>query len=76
MIKRYILNVLIALDQLANAVLRGDPDETLSSAAGKARNAGVRWGCILCRVLDWIDPDHCDKSIERDEGRWSLREHG
>ncbi len=76
MIKRYILNVLIALDQLANAVLRGDPDETLSSAAGKARNAGRRWGCVLCRVLDWIDPDHCNKAIEHDEGRWSLKEHG
>ncbi len=72
MIRRYILNVLIVLDQLANAVLRGDPDETLSSAAGKARNAGGRWGC----VLDWIDPDHCNKAIEHDEGRWSLREHG
>ncbi len=76
MIKRYIRNVLIALDQLANAVLRGDPDETLSSAAGKARNAGRRWGCVLCRVLDWIDSDHCNKAIEHDEGRWSLREHG
>ena len=34
-IKAYILNVLIAIDQLANSLLAGDPDETLSSRVGK-----------------------------------------
>lgn len=43
--KRYCLNVLIALDQLANALLRGDPDETLSSRAHRMRMKGQPvWG--------------------------------
>lgn len=63
----YTRNVLVALDQLANAVLLGDPDETLSSRFGKNRNR-----CSICRFicffLDKIDKRHCSKSIERDEG--------
>ena len=66
--KRYILNVLIALDQFGNALAAGDPDETISSRAGKAQRAGRRWGCVLCKCLDWFERDHCAKSIEADEG--------
>lgn len=33
-------NLLLGVDQLANAVLRGDPDETISSRAAKARVRG------------------------------------
>ena len=67
-LKKYFLNVLIALDQLGNALRGGDPDETISSAAGKAQKQGKRWACILCRWLDKLDPNHCAKNIERDEG--------
>lgn len=66
--RSYFLNLLIALDQLGNAIVAGDPDETISSRAGKAQRAGRRWGCILCRMLDWFERDHCAKSIEPDEG--------
>lgn len=52
----------IAHDQLANAAANGDPDETISSRADRARGEGKRWGCVLCRVLDWISKDHCRKS--------------
>ena len=31
--KQWFLNLLIAIDQLINVVLNGDPDETLSSRA-------------------------------------------
>ena len=47
---------------------RCSEDETISSRAGKARLAGKRWGCILCRLLDKIDKQHCEKNIEKDEG--------
>lgn len=33
--KRYLWNLLIALDQLGNAVAAGDPHEPISSRAGK-----------------------------------------
>ncbi|WP_224742911.1 hypothetical protein [Stutzerimonas kunmingensis] len=59
----------VAFDQLGNAAANGDEDETISSRAAKARRAGRRWGCLLCGLLDRIDPDHCEKSIEHDEGK-------
>ena len=61
-------NIAIGIDQLGNAILRGDPDETVSSRAAKARNRGELWGCYLCAFLDWLDPDHCTSSIEKDRG--------
>lgn len=57
----------VAHDQLANAAFNGNEDETISSRAGKARRAGRRWGCVLCKLLDAIDNDHCERSIENDE---------
>lgn len=65
---RYFWNLLIALDQFANAMLAGDPDETISSRAAKAQEKGRRWGCVLCRLLDVVDPGHCRRVVERDEG--------
>ena len=53
----------ISHDQLANTAFGGDPDETISSRAGMARRDGKRWACILCRLLDRFDPNHCEKSI-------------
>ena len=52
----------IAVDQLANAAFNGNEDETISSRAARARDKGSRWGCILCRLLDAIDHNHCNKS--------------
>lgn len=63
--------VAVANDQALNAALvghSGSEDETLSSCAGKAAQSGRRWGCILCRMLDWFDPGHCARNIESDEG--------
>lgn len=61
----------MSLDQLANTLLAGDPDETISSRMGKyvQRGRGVI-PCLLCRLLDVVfkDKDHCVKSIEPDEG--------
>lgn len=56
--------IALAWDQLANAAFGGSEDETISSRAGRARRAGRRWGCVLCRLLDALDPGHCEASIE------------
>lgn len=73
---RYAWRLAIAVDQLANALFGGNPDETLSSRAHKARERYARqprprylWGCVLCGVLDAIWKDHCRKSVERDESK-------
>lgn len=59
----------VAHDQLANAAFGGHEDETLSSRAGKAAREGKRWACVLCRLLDRLDPNHCEKSIEPGRGK-------
>lgn len=51
-----------AFDRVGNAATGGADTETISSRANRARSERRRWGCILCRVLDWIERDHCRKS--------------
>jgi hypothetical protein len=71
----YLWNILIAVDQLANAVFAGDPDETLSSRFAKGRTRPGwrgRFCRIMCRILDWIDPGHSDRYLEMDEGKHAV----
>lgn len=68
-LKRYFWNILLWIDQGLNTLTGGDPDETVSSRAAKAKRNGRRWGCVLCKVLNWFDRNHCEKSIEEDEGK-------
>jgi hypothetical protein len=58
----------VSYDQLANSAFGGSEDETISSRAYKAATRGRRWGCLLCKLLDKIQPDHCRRSLEPDEG--------
>lgn len=69
-IKRYLWNVLISIDQLINTVLlAGAPDETISSRMGKHVAKKDCPACnLLCWLLNLIDKNHCQKSIELDEG--------
>ena len=64
---KYIWNILISIDQVANTILGGDPDETISSRAGKRQHEQT-WAKWLCWILHKIDKDHCPNSIEEDEG--------
>lgn len=67
--KQYIISVLIWIDQGVNVIfMRGHPDETISSRAAKASRKGKRWGCLLCKFLNKLDTNHCEKSIENDRG--------
>lgn len=63
------VRIAVGCDQMLNAAFGGSEDETISSRAGKGARAGIRHWCLLCRLLDWLDPGHCQKSIEADEGR-------
>ena len=58
----------VSADQLANAAFNGHEDETISSRAGRhclcdKPEDKERWACVLCWLLDKLDPDHCNKSI-------------
>lgn len=62
-IERYLLNWLILIDQAGNTLAGGSPNETISERAAKARNEGREWGCLLCKMLGWINPGHCDNAL-------------
>ena len=75
---QWVYNVLLAISQLASAILGGDPDESISGRTGKASLAGKLWFVKFQEpVINWIflDPisdkseGHCRKSIEKDEGK-------
>jgi len=76
---KYIMNLLISIDQFGNTLCGGDPDETISSRLGKLkmRHGGViPWYRPLSGFVDWgldkIDPNHSIDAIEADEGKEAL----
>ena len=82
MVKKYIINILISIDQLGNTIAGGDPDETISSRLGKIkiRHGGtIPWYHPMAKIIDWaldqIDPNHSIDAIEADEGKDSLADH-
>ena len=68
-IGKYILNILIAIDQLINAILLGDPDETLSSRAGKSNWI---WAKVINKLFFWQD-NHSKNAIEYDEWKDKIK---
>lgn len=69
-IKLWFANVLLGIDVLGNAILGGDPYETISSRAGKSDRM---WACYLCRFLDWLQEDHCKKAVNNAAGNRALQ---
>lgn len=67
----YGKGVLIALDQLVNALLGGWPDETLSSRAWRWDRDGKRkWPRVLADTLFFWEKGHCEESYRSErEGR-------
>jgi len=68
--KQYVINILISLDQLGNALIGGDPDETISSRC--AKNQHKRHWYLLGLFLEFVDPGHLEWSLERDEGKYAV----
>ncbi len=62
---RWVLHLLIALDQLANAILGGWPDETLSARSHR-KNDG--WRTVINAIFFWQD-DHCALSYWSERNR-------
>lgn len=74
MFKKWIFNILIGIDQLANAILGGDPDMTISGRIGRNYK-----GTFIARFVDWMfswqtregSKSHVENSAywEQDEGK-------
>jgi len=76
MIGKWLLNILISIDQLGNTITGGDPDETISSRLGKMKvkhGGRIPWYRPLSKVVDFgldkIEPNHSIDAIEKDEGK-------
>ena len=68
----YVMKVLIAVDQLANAVIGGHPDETLSAAAHRRHLEGNSgWRNFINRIFFWQE-DHCKDAYESEKSRRQL----
>lgn len=70
----YFKSVLIALDQLINAILRGWSDETLSSRFWRWHMSGKRsWPCKIVDTIFFWDRDgekrHCELSFISEKER-------
>jgi len=82
-LKKYGWNLLLSVDQLVNAVLAGDPDETISSRIGKVKQShggSIPWRRPVLKIvdhfLDIVETGHTVNSIETDEGSaevWNWR---
>ena len=65
----YLINLLIAVDQLANSILVGYPDETLSSRAHRMQVQG-KWFGWTARAIDaMFHPGHCKEAYDAERAR-------
>jgi hypothetical protein len=68
---RYITRVLIGLDQFANTIIGGYPDETISARSGRLKSkptwSSVLWWRPLAFFLNRVDPDHIEKAVLSEE---------
>jgi hypothetical protein len=78
--KKYLLNIAIALDQMANTLRGGSPDETLSAAAWRTEQKGRLLGRVFRPLIDLtftlLEKEHCRKSFESErDGRHLPKEY-
>jgi len=80
-VSNYFLETAIDIDRFGNRNFRtllnttlqrngykfGDERETISSALGKNKRDGTltKTGIVLCNILDFLDENHCIKSIKQ-----------
>ena len=65
----WLLNILIGIDQLVNAITLGYPDETISSRAWRRASEGSRWWTFMRSFIDSLAylifnrVHHCQQSF-------------
>jgi hypothetical protein len=75
--KQWAFQVLIAIDQLFNALLAGWSDETLSARAARMRDKGQRFWGWTANAIDLLffwqkNPGHCDRALYAERVRSQL----
>ena len=75
---RYLLNILIAIDQLGTALVGGYPDESLSSYAFRLERKGKWAGRIFRPLIDFLFSwqglvaGHCFMAHEEERQRYQF----
>ena len=75
--RKYSRQLLIAIDQLGNALLAGYADETLSARAYRSQHKKRRWK-VLRKVIDGIffwEDEHCFNSYLSEKNRKHFPEY-
>ena len=64
--KLYLYNILIGIDQFANVVLGGSPDETISTRVYRHREHWAAGASVkfIDFLFSWHEKDHCKSSYE------------
>lgn len=57
-------HVALMVDETCNVDANGRVNWTISARAAKAWYAGHWWGCVLCKLLDAMQSEHCAKALE------------
>ena len=71
LLKRYIINNLLSLDQAVFTLIGGDPDDTFSSQAWKLYvTKDIHWPVDIIEFF--FGKGHCERVCEWDEGKYSL----
>lgn len=64
--------IAVAYDQLGNATFGGYVDETISARTFRANHSGKLWGVILYRLLNFLQPGHCEMAYQSEVLREGL----
>lgn len=76
--KHYFKNLLIAIDQLTNAILGGYCDETISASAYRNYIHGRWCGIVLKKTIDFLfwpfEKEHCLQAYITEKRRGQLPE--
>jgi hypothetical protein len=67
---QYLLNILVAFDRMINAIISGDPDETLSSVAFRKNRDEGKWKFTKGFINKlFFNPNHCNHAYDFDRNR-------
>lgn len=53
--------IALSFDDLGNVATNGYLGQSISSRA--AHDRPQKWACLLCKLLDKLDPGHCDRAM-------------
>ena len=53
--------IALSFDDLGNVATNGALGQSISSRA--AHDRPQKWACLLCKLLDKLDPGHCDRAM-------------